>query len=170
MRELLVFILAISFVHQSQDQPTIPKELLGVWQLESSSTKGEIASKTEVPIWLVIMENGDFVVKGPNFMFGGTVVVDPKASTPAIDFRTTMSTARTQWTDIAVYEFNEGVLTIAKAIKGSDRPTSVKLQSTSEVQVYHRATTDTSVNNQNETSNLSNEFPKTQSTPRKNER
>ncbi len=119
--------------------PAIPKELVGIWKLESASFNGEIPSRSDAVVWLVILENGDFIVKAPKAMYGGTVAVNVMASPPAIDFRATLtSNAGKGWTDLGVYEVKDGALTTAKAAQNKERPASVKPRSGSVVQVWRR--------------------------------
>lgn len=137
---IVVLTICLANIAWAAD-PAVPPELVGMWRLESTSMNGEIPSKPDANtvVWLVILENGDFIVKAPKDMFGGTVTIDPSASPPAIDFRATLnSQAKKGWTNLGVYELKNDVLTTAKAPQDKERPASVKPQKGSVVQAYRR--------------------------------
>ena len=109
------------------DEPAVPKELVGVWRLDSTSHNGAPPAKPDGPTWLVVFDNGDFVTKGTKNMWGGTVVVDAKAAPAAIDIRITLRTGNgpERFTNLGVYELKERVLTLARMPDGKGRPATL---------------------------------------------
>jgi len=131
--------LAVSvFFATPADEPSLSKELAGVWRLNSTSAKGAAPLKPDGPAWLVIFDNGEFVTKGTKGMWGGTVSVDTQASPATMDFLITLRTGSgpERFTNLGVYELKEGVLTVARAPDGKGRPASVAKGPDVVLQVY----------------------------------
>ncbi len=118
----------------------VPKELVDVWKLESTSFKGAVPTKPDDVVWLVILSNGDFVLKSTSEIQGGTVAVDASVTPAAIDLRVTLKSGPSRkWTNLGIYEVKEDMLTIAKAPEGKNRPNSLKPDSESVVQLFRRS-------------------------------
>ena len=109
------------------DEPAVPKQLIGVWRLDSTSSNGSPPTKPGGPNWLVVFDNGEFVMKGPKSMWGGTVAVDTNVMPASIDFRITQraGTGPERFTNLGLYEVKEGVLTVARMPEGKGRPTAL---------------------------------------------
>lgn len=140
MIKVLALFLAICFSCAAQESgEPIPKELLGIWKLESTSFKGAVATKPEKPAWLVVMGNGELVLKFDNEVQAGTVAVDASVTPIALDLRVTMKSGPDRkWTNLGIYEIKDDTLTIAKAADGEDRPSNFKSNAKSVVQIYRR--------------------------------
>ncbi len=136
---VLFFAICSSCVAQESGEP-IPKELVGIWKLESTSFKGAVATKPEKPAWLVITDNGELVLKFANEVQAGTVAVDASATPAALDLRVTMKSGpQRAWTNLGIYEIKDDMLTIAKAADGEDRPSKLSPTAKSVVQIYRRS-------------------------------
>lgn len=142
MIKALVFFLAscIPFAAQESGE-SIPQDLVGIWKLESTSFKGSVPTKPDSAIWLVIMDNGDFVFKNDKDVQAGTVAVDSSVVPFALDIRVELkSGVQRKWTNLGIYEIKEGTLTIAKAPEGRNRPSHLQSDAETVVQVFRRST------------------------------
>lgn len=135
----LILLLTLPCAAWAAD-PEVPADLVGNWKVESIAFKGGVPSKPSNDIWLVILENGDFVMKASKDLYGGTVAVDPTAKPPAIDFRVTLrSDGGKPYTGLGIYELKDGILITAHAIVGQDRPQSLEPQVNSVIRVSRRS-------------------------------
>jgi len=109
------------------DEPAVPKQLVGVWRLDSTSSNGSAPTKPDGPNWLVVFDNGEFVTKGPKSMMGGTIVANASAVPATVDFRVTLRTGTgpERYTAQGIFEAKEGVLTVARMPEGKGRPTAL---------------------------------------------
>lgn len=140
MFRILALVAAVCFSCATQESAeSIPRELVGIWKLESTAFKGAVATRPEKPAWLIILGNGELVLKFDNEVQAGTVAVDASATPIALDLRITMKSGPSRkWTNLGVCEIKEDTLTIAKAADGEDRPNDFKPNARSVVQVYRR--------------------------------
>ncbi len=142
MIKVTALFLAMCLTCAAQDSDEgVPKELIGVWKLESTSFKGAVPTKPDGIVWLVILRNGDFVIKSADDLQGGSVAVDASVTPAAIDLRVALQSGRPnrKWTNLGIYEIQDDMLTLAKAPEGKNRPGSLKSDSESVVQVFRRS-------------------------------